>query len=461
MGNKYDSPFMDENEEVFFERYSSALEQQETIIAEQHEMQVADKEFKFLLRYLEGIEEEYVVQGALLGCTKGTTENIKVIYAGESIESNPINVEENSRIKIDEKRTETINGFIPANIEDCKGGRRDYIPVKADILNGKGRDFESGKVNITSFGNCSEIKNGAVLSQLLNKAGLNGKENEILEAIKAGKGLCYCFMDLNNEWENLAMAGEYLTGEMPRAGVAKILDTPQYMKFNGKEGINMLSMLFCPYGGGIITAKESGQIKNTKPDDEMYKYMKDLLDNVIKISEDFDKEINEFKEAYIKNKSTYEDLAEKTGVPPELIAIIHYREGTTDYLNGTFNVYLHNGETLGSPTVNYPPGKLFYNFESAAKDALKGQQDTINKYNLTADSKDIAAMLCFAETYNGLGYYKKGLVSPYIFSGTNNYEKGKYVEVEKKDGSGKTESVYNANLVDKQVGTYLLLSSIL
>lgn len=40
---------------------------------------------------------------------------------GESIESNPINVEENSRIKIDEKRTETINGFIPANIEDCKG----------------------------------------------------------------------------------------------------------------------------------------------------------------------------------------------------------------------------------------------------------------------------------------------------------------------------------------------------
>lgn len=84
MGNKYDSPFMDENEEVFFERYSSALEQQETIIAEQHEMQVADKEFKFLLRYLEGIEEEYVVQGALLGCTKGTTENIKVIYAGKA-----------------------------------------------------------------------------------------------------------------------------------------------------------------------------------------------------------------------------------------------------------------------------------------------------------------------------------------------------------------------------------------
>ena len=57
--------------------------------------------------------------------------------------------------------------------------------------------------------------------------------------------------------------------------------------------------------------------------------------------------------------------------------------------------------------------------------------------------------------------YNNGHVSPYIFSGTNNYDKGKYVEVEKKDGTGQKESVYNKTLVDKQVGAYLLLSSIL
>lgn len=110
----------------------------------------------------------------------------------------------------------------------------------------------------------------------MNAANLKDKESEIVDAIKAGKGLCYCFMNLNDEWENLAMAGEYLTGmdQISCAGTAKIFAS-SYMKFNGKEGINMLSMLFCPYGGGIITAKESGQhIK-----------MRKILDDVISVKE--------------------------------------------------------------------------------------------------------------------------------------------------------------------------------
>lgn len=261
MGNDYNDTFMDEHEKEFFENYSSALKQQETIIAEQHEMQIDDREFEILIRNLEIIKEEYVVEGALLECTKGISESREVTYEGEVIESKPIRVEENSRLKINEDRVETINDFIPANVEDCKGGMR---------------DFGSDKVNIISFGNCSDI-NEKDLSKLISAANLKDKESEIVDAIKAGKGLCYCFMNLNDEWENLAMAGEYMTGmdQVPCAGIAKVFASPSYMKFNGKEGINMLSMLFCPYGGGIITAKESGQ----------HVRMKKLLDDVTGVQE--------------------------------------------------------------------------------------------------------------------------------------------------------------------------------
>lgn len=430
----------------FLDKYSSALEEQEILIAEQHEMQMDDKEFEALISNLEIIKSEYVVNGALLGCTKGLSENRTVIYEGGKIESNPIRVEENSRLRINENRKETINDFIPANVEDCKGGMR---------------DFKNGEANIISFGNCSEIKEEADLKQLLNAASLNDKEEEIVDAIKAGKGLCYCFMNLNEKWENLAMAGKYLLGtdQLPSAGINKFLNYSPYLKFNEKEGINMLSILFCPYGGGIITARESGQVESTDPDEGFYRYIKEKLDSIVKLSENFDSEVNDFKDAYNKNISVYEDLAKEIGIPPELIALIHYRENTTDYLNGTFNVYLHNGEPLGQETKKKPEKKMFNDFASAAKDALQPWQGYINKYNLDADSKDLVAMLCLSERYNGMGYFSIGKESPYIFSGTNVYVSGKFVE--EPDGAGKYKSKYYPNLVDQQIGAYRLLCSIL
>lgn len=71
-------------------------------------------------------------------------------------------------------------------------------------------------------------------------------------------------MKLNESWENLPLAGEYLTGyfNIPPDLVEYERDrcSPSYLRFNGKEEINMMSMLFCQFGGGIITAQESGQL---------------------------------------------------------------------------------------------------------------------------------------------------------------------------------------------------------
>ena len=71
-------------------------------------------------------------------------------------------------------------------------------------------------------------------------------------------------------------------------------------------------------------------------------------------------ELAQFKNNFEQNKQRYQAVADKTGIPAELIAALHWRESS-----GNFNTYMHNGDPLGSPTVHYPQGKLFYDWESS------------------------------------------------------------------------------------------------
>jgi RHS repeat-associated protein len=178
----------------------------------------------------------------------------------------------------------------------------------------------------------------------------------------------------------------------------------------------------------------------------LYKWEVDLIAkiNVIDV-EKFSWDIKNFKKIYNKNKAIYEEISKKTGLPPELIATIHYRESGCD-----FKTYLHNGDPLGKPTTHVPVGKNFNNFIDAAVDALSDKNSLRIKYKLTSDSKDMAAMMAFAESYNGLGYYKNGRVSAYVYSGTNIYETGKYVS----DGR------FDLAVIDRQPGIYMLINSL-
>ena len=55
------------------------------------------------------------------------------------------------------------------------------------------------------------------------------------------------------------------------------------------------------------------------------------------------------------------------------------------------------------------------------------------------------------EEYNGLGYASRGVPSPYVWSGTDQYRSGKYV----RDG------VYDPNAVDSQLGCAGLLMAMM
>lgn len=153
-------------------------------------------------------------------------------------------------------------------------------------------------------------------------------------------------------------------------------------------------------------------------------------------------QINEQAKKIVMNKSRYSFVSKATGVPWDVIGVIHYRESS-----GSFSGVLHNGQKIigtGKKTTLVPKGRgPFSTWEEAAIDAL------MNCHPYAGKNKDwtIAGTLDILERYNGLGYRKKGLPSPYLWAGTDQYVKGKYVA----DGK------YDSNHVDQQLGVAPLL----
>ena len=139
----------------------------------------------------------------------------------------------------------------------------------------------------------------------------------------------------------------------------------------------------------------------------------------------------------IKHRDRYHKVQDQTGVPWLWLAAIHNLEGSCN-----FETYLHNGDPLGKKTVHVPVGVGPFNtWEESAIDVIKTSKlDKVTDWSRPR-------MLYEAEKFNGLGYIKQGLMSPYVWSCTSHYEKGKYVA----DGK------YDPNAISRQVGIAAIL----
>lgn len=134
----------------------------------------------------------------------------------------------------------------------------------------------------------------------------------------------------------------------------------------------------------------------------------------------------------IKNKPRYDSVEAETNVPWQLIAGINMREASFNFKLG-----FHNGDPWNEVTTHRPKGRgPFESWEDSAIDALK----LLNFAMI--DNWDLPLMLEKAEKYNGAGYMNRGVPSPYLWSFTKLYTKGKF----------SADSVYDPELVDKQVG---------
>lgn len=141
----------------------------------------------------------------------------------------------------------------------------------------------------------------------------------------------------------------------------------------------------------------------------------------------------------IANIKRYQFIQKETGVPWQLVAAIHGLEASFN-----FNACLHNGDPLGKKTTHVPAGLgPFFTWESSAIDVL--QRKHVEKIK----DWSIAQCLKFSEEFNGTGYLRKHqeINSPYLWSMTNLYTKGKYVA----DGK------YDPEAISKQVGVAAVL----
>jgi len=135
----------------------------------------------------------------------------------------------------------------------------------------------------------------------------------------------------------------------------------------------------------------------------------------------------------------YKAVEARTGVPWWFIAVVHEREASQSW-----SANIAQGDRWDRKSVHVPAGRgPFKSWEDAAVDAL------VNCSPYAARNKDWspAGALTMLEKYNGLGYARRGIPSPYIWSGTNQYVRGKYV----------ADGVFDANAVDQQLGCAGLL----
>lgn len=151
--------------------------------------------------------------------------------------------------------------------------------------------------------------------------------------------------------------------------------------------------------------------------------------------------IDRIADRSVKNQARYEAVAATIGCPWFVIAALHNLEA-----GQRFTTHLHNGDPLTARTVHVPKnrprsGQPPFTWEASATDALRELKKV--------SSWTIPVMLFQMEQYNGFGYRRRHpeVLSPYLWSFTNHYTKGKFVA----DGK------FSSTAVSKQCGAVALL----
>jgi len=146
------------------------------------------------------------------------------------------------------------------------------------------------------------------------------------------------------------------------------------------------------------------------------------------------------------NKNTYTPIFLNSQVPWYLVGLVHKMEaGYEDLIAGkdgkSFECNLFNGQYYWKKTTIVPKGKgPFSNWNIAAIQAMQDLNKKMMRQIPNWDGKyTIDVILFMAEMHNGWGYriYHPEVKSPYLWSFSNMYSKGRYVA----DGKFKSSSV--------------------
>ncbi len=119
-------------------------------------------------------------------------------------------------------------------------------------------------------------------------------------------------------------------------------------------------------------------------------------------------------------RARYNDIGKALMIPWQWIAAIHMMES-----GANFNCHFHNsfGDPLTSRTKHPPVGRPIegsppFHWHTSALDAL------VTKHLHDREEWDVPAMLYEAERWNTFGYRDRGVNSPYLWAGSQQYDKG-------------------------------------
>lgn len=152
-------------------------------------------------------------------------------------------------------------------------------------------------------------------------------------------------------------------------------------------------------------------------------------------------EIDRCVQTILSKRSNYEAVEAAVNVPWYFVGIVHNLEGGSD-----LTTHLHNGDPLSARTTHVPAGRPRngnppFAWSASAIDAL--QQKALDQWS----DWSVAGMLFQFERYNGFGYRRFGIDSPYLWSFSNHYTKGKFVQ----------DGIFSELAVSKQCGAAVLL----
>jgi lysozyme family protein len=169
----------------------------------------------------------------------------------------------------------------------------------------------------------------------------------------------------------------------------------------------------------------------------------DTLFNTCNIRADKAKEVESLVTKIAANQPRYAAVESELGVPWFFVGAVHCMEASLD-----FTCHLHNGDPLTARTVHVPAGRPKdgqppFTWEQSATDAL-----TLQGVDRWRDWS-VPGLLYKLEGYNGFGYRLRntGVLSPYLWSYSNHYTSGKFVQ----------DGVFSLGAVSKQCGAAVLL----
>jgi lysozyme family protein len=147
--------------------------------------------------------------------------------------------------------------------------------------------------------------------------------------------------------------------------------------------------------------------------------------------------------------SEYRAVAQATRVPWHVVGLIHVMESSCN-----FGTHLHNGDSLTHRTSRVPAGRPApavadppFAWSTSAVDALTQGNHKLHLVANWSRERELYEL----ERYNGFGYRRRGLATPYLWSGSDRYVKGKFV----RDG------VFDPDEVSKQIGAGTILKAML